>query len=677
MVDKFHVFATAVRTRFEEMAQERLFVVDSDRDVIWQTYLEAFPSGSNPVFRERTEHDCSCCRHFIRDIGNIVAIQNGALTSVWDLNGLPEPYQAVADAMAAYVKGLGIRDVFLTWQAKHGTPTNHGLINGKTMTFSHFSVEAPRQFVVDKAAIDQKRGDIRTTVQVMERGINELAPESVATVADLIEQNALYRGQEHQRSVLEFQQLQMRVRSSVGPGRELILWTLADNPVARFRNTVIGTLVQDLSAGMDLEAAVKSFETKVAPQNYKRPTALITKAMVEQAMKTIQELGLEQALERRHARLSDVSVNSVLFVDNAVQEKMKDGIKGLLMQEVKPAPFDPKKADEISVDEFMRKVLPKATGVRVFLDNSLLGNFVSMTAPAHADSKSLFRWGNDFAWSYDGNVTDSIKDKVKRAGGQVEDVAMRVSLAWSNFDDLDLHLLLPDGDHVYFAQKGGCTGRAVLDVDMNAGGGQTREPVENVRWRTQPQDGHHRVVVHNYARRESIDVGFVVEIETPYGLETFRFEKALSNHAEQLVADIIVNRGQITIKPAPGIIAGSASQERWGLKTLDLVRVNSVVLSPNHWDDNAVGNKHWFFILEGCKNPLPTRGIYNEFLHPKLEKHRKVFEVLGDKTKCPVAADQLSGVGFSSTRNDKVTVVAMAPTLNRPYTIVFGKEIAT
>ena len=53
--------------------------------------------------------------------------------------------------------------------------------------------------------------------------------------------------------------------------------------MARFRNTVIGTLVQDLSAGVDLEVAVKSYETKVAPQNYKRPTALITKAMVESA----------------------------------------------------------------------------------------------------------------------------------------------------------------------------------------------------------------------------------------------------------------------------------------------------------------------------------------------------------------------------------------------------------
>lgn len=667
MADTFHAFASAVKRRFDDLATEKLFVVDSDRDAIWEKYLAAFPAGTNPMFRTRTEHDCSCCRHFVRDIGNVVAIQNGALASVWDLNGLPYPYQAVADAMSEYVKALAVRDAFLTWYAKHGTPTNHGLINGASIAFTHFAVEAPRRFIVDKATIDQKRGDFRTTVQVMARGIKELSPEAVATVADLIEQNALYRGQEHQRAVVEFQQLQLRMRTALesgAPGH--LLWTLADSPVARFRNTVIGTLVQDLSDGMDLEAAVRAFEVKVAPQNYKRPTALITKAMVESAMKTIQDLGLEQALQRRHARLSDVSVNSVLFVDNAVRGEMKGGIKGLLMDEVKPVLFDPKKAEEISVETFMSSILPKATSLKLYLENGALGNFVSMTAPAHADSGSLFRWKNDFAWSYDGNVTDTIKDKVKRAGGQVENVAMRVSLAWFNTDDLDLHMREPSGNHIYYGNK--CN---TLDVDMNVMH-LVRDPVENMRWVRQPSDGIYSVSVHNYRRRESVDVGFVVEVEIAHGLDTFRFERAVTGN--QPVVEIEVKRGVVSIRAAPGIVAGSISQEKWGMKTLSLARVNSVVLSPNHWDGGEAGNKHWFFILDGCHNPVPTRGIYNEFLHPRFEKHRKVFEVLGDKTKCPVVPDQLSGVGFSSTRKDKVTVVPVGPSLNKAYTIMFGKE---
>lgn len=681
----FHAFATAVARRFDEMKLEKLFVVASDRDEIWQRYLAAFPPGTDPIFRVRTEHDCSCCRGFIRSIGNVVVIQNGALASIWDLNGLPEPYQAVADGMAAYIKGLPVVDIFLTPQAKHGTAVSREYDPANTYsvrTWHHFAVKVPSRLVAPIMHAEE-RGKARTTFDVLKRGILELHPSAVATVADLIAENAIYRGAEHKAAVSEFQNLQQRVigTSTSGLVREppelvdidIMIWAMIDSPVARFRNTVIGTLVQDLSDGVDLERAVRSFETKVAPQNYKRPTALITKAMVNDAMKTIRDLGIEASLERRHARLSDVSVNSVIFVDNAVRPRMKGGLEGMLLQEIKPAPFDATQAEEIPVDAFMAGVLPRTTGLQLYLDNGLMGNFMSLTAPANADSKSLFRWSNDFAWSYDGNVTDSIKDRVKRAGGQVEGVAMRVSLSWQNTDDLDLHIKEPDGNHIYFGNKGDhkCRSGGYLDVDMNIGG-ETREPVENIRWIRPPRNGTYRVWVNNFTKRESIDVGFTVEIETPHGLETFRFEKAVPNGRNQIVAHIEVTPSGITTKAEPGIIAGASSREKWGLKTLDMVKVNSVVLSPNHWDEPGHGNRHWFFIVDGCKNPEPCRGIYNEFLSSKLEKHRKVFEVLGDKTKCPVADDQLSGLGFSSTRKDKVTVLATGPNLNKAYTIVFG-----
>ena len=80
------------------------------------------------------------------------------------------------------------------------------------------------------------------------------------------------------------------------------------------------------------------------------------------------------------------------------------------------------------------------------------------------------------------------------------------------------------------------------------------------------------------------------------------------------------------------------------------------MLSPNHWDENEIGNKHYMFMLQGCKNPEPTRGIYNEYLINELTEHRKVFEVLGAQTLCPVVDEQLSGIGFSSTRNDLVAI---------------------
>jgi hypothetical protein len=672
MIDQFTVFAQAVRRHFVEMSQDTLYTVAADRDTIWRTYLNSFPPGTNPMFRQRTEHDCSCCRHFIRDIGAVVSIQNGTLASVWDLNGLPMQYQAVSDALSTYVKSLLIDSVYLTPYVKHGTAVSHELIGDTVHTWNHFAVDVPKLFVTNDYV--ERRGNARTTHDVLLRGLLELEPDNISTVIDLIQNNSLYRGQEFLEQIQEFQRIQSRFLDIANHKEwDMLAWTFVNNPVARFRNTVIGTLVQDLSDGVDVETAVRSFESKVAPANYKRPTALITKGMIQAATKTIAELGLETALERRHARFSDVSVSSVLFVDNAARARLRGGIEDLLMAEAKPAPFDSTKSQTIHIDEFVSTVLPKTTSLQLYLDNTILGNFVSMTAPVHDDVQQLFRWNNNFAWSYDGNVTDSIKERVKRAGGMVEDVAMRVSLAWYNTDDLDLHVFEPGNVHIYFGEKRSRRdGNGYLDVDMNVRT-YVRDPVENIRWKNPPRDGTYYLHVHNYTKRESIDVGFTVEIESNLGLETYTFDRALPNQTEQPVASIIVKNHRVeSIIHDRNITKGSASQEKWNLKTLNLVKVNSVVLSPNYWEDNHVGNKHWFFILEDCVNPTPTRGIYNEFLHPRLERHRKVFEVLGDKTKCLPSEDQMSGVGFSSTKKDKVTVVAAGPDSRRSYTITFA-----
>lgn len=641
----FPSFAAAVRKRFAEMVSGKLFVVDSDRDMIWEQYLAGFPAGTNPVFRVKTEHDCACCRHFIRSVGGIVTINNGVIGTVWDVHGLNHAYQAVADSMAEYIRSCKVIDIFVTKFGSAGQAKSVELgSDGAAITWEHFSAELPKAFVCSDP--DTRKGSARAAYQVLSRGVEELKPEAITTVIELIDSNALYRGAEFKESLLAFQSLQTKLLG----GSDLMVWEYLDAPAARLRNTVIGTLLQDLSEGQDVERAVRSYEQKVAPTNYKRPTAIITSRMVEDAMKTINELDLEPALERRHARLADVSVNSVLWVDNSVKGKLRGGIAGKLMEEVKPAAFDPQKARPIGIEEFL--AIQHKQGINLYFDNALVPNLVSMTAPVHPESKSLFKWGNDFAWSYNGDVADSIKERVKRAGGKVEGVALRTSLAWFNYDDLDLHCQCPQG-HINFSNKAG-----ILDVDMNAGSGGSREPVENMRW-PRPADGLYRFAVHNYNRREPIDVGFVIEVESAMGIHTFRHEKSVANNDHVAVCDIVVRGGQaVEVVPSSSVTVGAASQNQWGLKTLDMVKVNAIVQSPNYWDGNAVGNKHWFFVIEGCKNPVPCRGIYNEFLHSRLENHRKVFEILGAKTKCPVSDEQLSGVGFSSTRHDKVVVTS-------------------
>lgn len=675
MTNEFPTFAKIVAASFQAIAgAPQVYVTSIEGDALYQRYLSSFPEGTNPLFKKQTEHECSCCRHFIRRAGNVVTVtERGVVIPIWDeaASLAPYPYNLVAATLRDAVLAADICDLYRVGSKENsfGAATTRSLGDaGQALTWNHlYTGEIPEALRV--ASPDQVRGDYRTTVQVFTRGLVELSPSALDTVLSLIESNALYRGAEHKAAVVQFMQAQRTYNAKMDDRAQAVFaWTNATGPASRFRNTVIGTLVQDLSEGMDVERAVASFEQKVAPTNYKRTSAVITPAMVKKAMETIETLSLEPALERRFAVIGDISVNDVLWVDGGVRPAMKGGLTDVLMQAATSNSTNTKKdeerAEDIGLEAFVEQVLPQATGLEVFLKGEHLGNLASLTAPVHPAPARLFRWDNDFAWSYAGNVADSIAERIKKAGGKVEGATLRVSLSWFNYDDLDLHVHEPPGrgvgglrDHIYFSSKRGWTG-GVLDVDMNAGSGNTREPVENVVWMDNMPGGAYKIVVNNFAKREASDVGFVVEIENAGKLSHFSYNKAVRDKQDVHVVTLHMKEGRIERVEMgdPAITATNIAMTKWGLTTEKYILVDAVTLSPNYWGDNVVGNKHTFFVLRGCTNDEPTRGIYNEFLHPRLEAHRKVFEVIGDKTKCQPTDGQLSGLGFSSTKRTSILV---------------------
>jgi hypothetical protein len=129
------------------------------------------------------------------------------------------------------------------------------------------------------------------------------------------------------------------------------------------------------------------------------------------------------------------------------------------------------------------------------------------------------------------NVDAEIQQRVKAAGGRYEGVDVRASLMWNNTNDLDLHVVAPSGERIFFNHKRSKCG-GWLDVDMNVGG-ETTKPVENVQWaKDTAPEGDYRVVVRNYTFHEPKHepTSFIVELEVNGDVQ--HFEGVISPNGE-------------------------------------------------------------------------------------------------------------------------------------------------
>lgn len=664
----FSSFGKSVHNAYNTILQndagrkDSVFVVDVTGDELWAHYLASFPEGTNPIFRVRTEFDCSCCRNFVKNIGAVVSIKDGKLQSVWDVEVEDELFQIIADSMSKFVKSLKIAAPFIVSEPAYGAEQT----DSKGETWNHFHGTVPSIYLWkhnDSNYVGERKNDF----EGLKRSIKEIDNDAIEQVAELIDQDSLHKGPEYKNKVDLIRKLKAQyAKLKTKRARELFLWANS-TPATRIHSTVIGTLLIDLSTGEELEVAVKKFEDKVSGTNFKRSKALVTQKMIDEAQKHIEKLGLEDSLARRFAVREDISVNDVLFVDGSVKKKLLGGAFDAIKPTKKNVPALNDLIEDISIKDFLSKVLPKADTVEVFVKNEHQPTFVSLIAPVNAGAKPLFKWDNGFSWAYTGDATESIRERVKKAGGKV-DGDIRISLSWHNATDLDLSLH-KGSSHIYYHNRNEFG--ATLDLDMNGlDKKDSVAPVENIVWprKANAQPGTYSIVVHNYATRATANVGFEVEVEVMGKLYSYENAKGLRDNEKVKVGEVIIAKnGEVTVV---GLAEGGASNEKWGVSTETWTPVDLICRSPNFWNDKKIGHEHVFFMLKNCVRDESARGFYNEYMRDDLNAHRKVFEVVGAQMRVAPNDDQLSGIGFSITKRDEIKVRVKGAT-NRVLNVKF------
>lgn len=677
----FKEFRTLLQKHFDEMVKDGapLFITNADEDKLYDLYLDSFPAGTNPTFRKRREYDCSCCRRFVKNIGKLVSFMDGQMVTVWDFDTKSDVYQPVVDALAAYVKTCAVVNPYyvsrnMISDGKFGTEMNYeyDADHKAVRTWDHFAVEIPQRFIVNSYDVSTKMAEWRDSANVFKRSLEELTMDAVDTVLELIAQNSLYRGKGFEGLVRGFKSDKQVYDRLPDEKKSAYVWMApggASMNRLRIRNTAIGTLLVNLSDGMDVDAAVTAFEKVVAPANYKRPKAIFTKKMLEDAQKTVTELGYMNSLARRFATLDDITANNILFCNRDAAPRVM-GAANPFEAMAKSLGTDPKKfgrAEEIGIEKFVKEVLPTAAGLELFMENRFSKNMVSLIAPQDKSAPSMFKWSNGFSWAYTGNMADSdIRENVKAAGGKVDGV-LRFSIQWNDVpgewdeNDEDAHCIEPDKNHIYYVRKWNSRTDGRLDVDITSPL-RDKVAVENITWPDikKMKEGEYSFYVHCFASRGG-KTGFRAEIEFDGNIYSFNYDKPLHGGQNVAVAKVTLKDGKFSIKEQ--LPSSTSTREIWGVNSNQFVPVSVAMYSPNYWDEQTGnGNRHYFFMLKDCVNPEKPNGFYNEFLKTDLLQHKRVFEALGSQMAVQSVDDQLSGVGFSETQHNSFIVKVQGAT---------------
>lgn len=692
-------FNKKIQAKFEEISRTgKLFRTELSGQQVWDLYLNSFSKEDNPVFRDPTSsvHNCNHCKNFIRRYGNIVSVDDGyRITTMFDVS-VSDEFKNTVSVLSSAIKASKITEVFFeTYNELNSLPyesctkrntvfqigvasnvkrytkeesEKYGVVKtDEIRTFNHMHLSIDKQFVdMSGNSVESLMGNFRDAKNVFQRAMETISLDTLQLVKDLINQGSLLDGATHLYKIEQIIPLKQEYDNLAANQRDNWCWVKSFKmPFAKFKNELIGVLCYELSEGEELNKACQSWNKRVDPANYMKATAPITKKQIEEAKQFVEENGYTESFNRRFATIDDIRVSEILH-SNVGEGKIKsvsifDGVKSTSTRH-KRNEFDG--VEEVTIEKFMKDILPTCSSVEAFLTNNHQGNLVSLTtSTANGKAKPMFKWSNNYSWTFNGNLAgkSQIKEAVKLAGGRVDGV-LRFSMIWneskSDNSDLDAWCKQPDNVQIgystgYRKDRGDSATSLSGQLDLDNTQPSGLLAIENIYFSNlnKMKDGVYRFWVNQFADRNS--QGFKAEVEFDGEIYVYEYNQRVAGNIP--VAEVTLKGGQFSIKH---LIPESAvsSKEVYGLETNQFHKVNLVCLSPNHWGENNVGNKHYLFMLDGCKSPVSIRGFHNENLLPELAQHRKVLEVLGATNVIESTDKQLSGLGFNATVRDELIV---------------------
>ncbi len=309
---EYHAYLERMHTRFATragLAGGRLFTTDANIPIstaptvhlgLWSVYLKAMPDAV------RQYHNCSACSRFVERFGHVVTIdEEGRIDSAfWSAEDACGEYLPAVLAMLKIIRKAKVTGVFLCSEPVWGQP--------ETGVWRHCAFAPHPSMIFNRATqtAGQAMAERKEDFKNLQVALSEFTLPVIEQALTLLETDALYRSEKILGQAQFLKQLHVARDDAPRELKANVMWRLIAAAPAGFchpRASMIGTLLEDIAAGMAFADVSRRFADKMHPLRYQRPQAAPAAGAIAQAEKIVEQLGAAGALRRRFARVDELT----------------------------------------------------------------------------------------------------------------------------------------------------------------------------------------------------------------------------------------------------------------------------------------------------------------------------------------------------------------------------------
>lgn len=370
----------AFRAQFGRHVQRHDHLFATDASGLFELYLDNLPP------EQRQHHNCHACRQFVERFGHVVTISGIGRTEPVMWGTVPSFYQQAHAAVRDRVARADVVGVFLNSSKLWGTPV--------TGEWTHLHIKPAEHWLYRRTRLKNARqamAEKREEYRMLVCGLVDFPAELVAQAVTILKEDALYRSEKCLGVAEWLAQLHAKRAGCRGQKRVNVTWLAVASAPAGYchvRSSMIGTLLEDLAAGMSFNQVKQRFADKMHPLQYQRPQAAPKAGNIARAEKVVAELQSAGALDRRYARLSEVETvwkPKRAWKPSAIQTGVFSHLTGAQDKNAVELP-----AVKMTWEKFARTVLPDAQKIDVMVPQH--GNFIALCTAAKPSAPPILQW---------------------------------------------------------------------------------------------------------------------------------------------------------------------------------------------------------------------------------------------------------------------------------------------